>query len=470
MEGSTQGYQRYRVLWPLVPAMAMVMIDFTIVSISATTIQHDVHLSETGEQWLVTAYALSTAAFVALGGRLGDVFGHRRIVVAGIVLFAVSSMLCGLVPDTGIAETWLIVFRVLQGVGGGLLIPSATVLVLDAFPPEDRGKGLSVFFIVAGLFTAIGPVAGAYLTEFWTWRAIFWINVPVAILALAEMARVHLADTKHPSRIDIRGAVLIVAGMGLSVLGIQQSTVWGWGDPATIGSIAAGILILIAFVLVERNTEDPLIDVRAMAANRPFAVDNILTFLVFGPWLGVFFFGSIYFQLAVGQQPTEAGFSILTMFYSFFVAARISGIWMDKYGAKVPVVRGFLIGTIGLIVWAQQLDGLSRSATLWGMLITGAGFGLVFSPLNADALNRLPDSMRGQGSGVTQTFRNFGSAIGMAVMGTIIASDTVVNGPAAPKDFASAMETAFYVGAGMLAVGFLVAKFLMPGGRQQDIE
>jgi MFS family permease len=152
--------------------MAMVMIDFTIVSISATTIQRDVHLTETGEQWLVTAYALATAAFVALGGRLGDIFGHRRIVVIGVILFAVSSLLCGLVPDTGAAEAWLIVCRSIQGAAGGLLIPSATVLVLDAFSPKERGRGLSVFFIVAGLFTAIGPIAGAYLTQFWTWRAI----------------------------------------------------------------------------------------------------------------------------------------------------------------------------------------------------------------------------------------------------------------------------------------------------------
>ena len=463
-------HQRYRVFWPLVPAVAMVMIDFTIVSISATTIQRDVGLSETGEQWLVTAYALSTAAFVALGGRLGDVFGHKRIVVVGIILFAVSSLLCGLVPDTGIAETWLIFFRVLQGVGGGLMIPSATVLVLDAFPPRERGKGLAVFFIVAGLFTAIGPVAGAYLTQFWTWRAIFWINVPVALLALIEMRRVTIADTKHPAPIDIRGAVLIVAGMGLAVLGIQQSTVWGWGSVATIGSIVAGLALLGAFVAVERRAEAPLIDVDAMLANRAFALDNVLTFLVFAPWLAVFFFGSVYFQVAVGQAPTEAGFSILTMFYSFFVAARIGGSWMDSHGAKMPVARGFLIATIGMIVWAQELSGLSRSDTLWGMLITGAGFGLVFSPLNADALNRLPDKIRGQGSGITQTFRNFGSAVGMAIMGTIIASDTVVTGPAVGKDFASAMETAWYVGAGFLAVGFLLSHFLMEGGKQEDIE
>jgi EmrB/QacA subfamily drug resistance transporter len=463
-------HQRFKVFWPLVPAVAMVMIDFTIVSISATTIQRDVGLSETGQQWLVTAYALSTAAFVALGGRLGDVFGHKRIVVVGIILFATSSLLCGLVPDTGIAETWLIVFRVLQGVGGGLMIPSATVLVLDAFPPRERGKGLAVFFIVAGLFTAIGPVAGAYLTQFWTWRAIFWINVPVALLALTEMRRVAIADTKHPAPIDVRGAVLIVAGMGLAVLGIQQSTVWGWGSIATIGSIVAGLALLGAFVAVERRAEAPLIDVDAMVANRAFALDNVLTFLVFAPWLAVFFFGSVYFQVAVGQAPTEAGFSILTMFYSFFIAARLGGSWMDSHGAKMPVARGFLLATIGMIVWAQELSGLSRSDTLWGMLITGAGFGLVFSPLNADALNRLPDKIRGQGSGITQTFRNFGSAVGMAIMGTIIASDTTVTGPAVAKDFASAMETAWYVGAGFLALGFLLSHFLMEGGKQADIE
>ena len=450
--------------------MAMVMIDFTIVSISATTIQRDVHLTETGQQWLVTAYALATAAFVALGGRLGDISGHRRIVVIGIILFAVSSMLCGLVPDTGIAESWLIVFRSIQGAAGGLLIPSATVLVLDAFPPAERGKGLAVFFIVAGLFTAIGPIAGAYLTEYWTWRAIFWINVPVAMLALGELYFAKLNDVKNPARIDVLGAVLIVAGMALTVLGIQQSTVWGWGDVRTLGSIILGVVILIAFVRTELRTESPLIDVRAMVANRPFAVDNILTFLIFGPWLAVFFFGSIYFQVAVHQAPTEAGFSILTMFYSFFVASRIGGAWMDKFGAKRPVALGFAAGAVGMILWASELDGLSRSATLAGMLVTGAGFGLVLSPLNADALNRLPDSMRGQGSGITQTFRNFGSALGMAVMGTIIASATDLTGAAGESDFLNAMQTAWYVGAGMLAAGWVITQLFMPGGTQQEIE
>ncbi|HEY0277095.1 MAG TPA: MFS transporter, partial [Solirubrobacterales bacterium] len=320
---------RFKVFWPLVPAVAMVMIDFTIVSISASTIQADLHLSETAVQWLVTAYALSTAAFVALGGRLGDILGHKKVVVAGVIIFAASSLMCGLVPDSsGITVPWLVLFRVLQGVGGGLMIPSATVLVLDAFPGNERGKGLSVFFIVAGLFTAIGPVAGSYLTQFWTWRAIFWINVPVALLSLWEFRNARMRDVKHPSKLDVRGAVLIVVGMALTVLGIQQSTEWGWGSPATLGSIIVGVLVLAYFFVVERKTEDPLIDVNALLANRPFAVDNLLTFLVFAPWLAVFFFGSVYFQVAVHQEPTQAGYSILTMFYSFFVAARVGGAWM----------------------------------------------------------------------------------------------------------------------------------------------
>jgi EmrB/QacA subfamily drug resistance transporter len=464
-------YQRYRVLWPLVPAMAMVMIDFTIVSISATTIQSDLHLSETAVQWLVTAYALSTAAFVALGGRLGDILGHRRICLTGVVLFAGASLMCGLVPDSaGVSVPWLIFFRVLQGIGGGLLIPSATVLVLDAFPGTERGKGLAIFFIVTGLFTAIGPIAGSYLTEFWTWRAIFWINVPVALLALIEFRFAKLNDVKHPSQLDVRGAVLIVIGMSLTVLGIQQSTVWGWENPATVLSIIAGLAVLAFFVAVERKTEDPLIDVNAMIANRPFAVDNLLTFLIFGPWLAVFFFGSEYFQVAVGQEPTQAGFSILTMFYSFFVASRIGGGWMDKYGAKKPVSIGFLLGTIGMIVWAGELSELSSSGTLVGMLLTGAGFGLTFSPLNTDALNRLPDSMRGQGSGVIQTFRNFGSAVGMAIMGSIVAGATDLTGAAGPGNFAAAMETAFYVGAAMLGIGYIATRVLMPDGKQEGIE
>jgi MFS family permease len=397
-----------------------------------------------------------------------DLGGHHSTCIAGIVIFAGASLFCGLVPDGSISTAWLVVFRLIQGVGAGLLIPSATVLVLDAFPSEERGKGLAVFFIVAGLFTAIGPIAGSYLTQYWTWRAIFWINVAVAAFALLEFRFAKLPNVKRPAKLDVQGAVLLVTGMGLTVLGIQESTEWGWDSPATIGSIVVGLL----FVAYERRPDNsnPLIDVNALIANRPFAIDNLLTMLAFGPWLAVFSFGSLYFQVAVGQEPTQAGFSILTMFYTLFIAARVGGGWMDKFGPKKPVVFGFLLGAIGMVVWGGELSELSHSATLAGMLLTGAGFGLIFSPLDTDALNRLPDSMRGQGSGVVQTFRNFGSAVGMAIMGTIVAGATDLTGAEGPGNFAAAMEKAWYVGAGMLAVGWIIANKFMPEGKQEGIE
>jgi EmrB/QacA subfamily drug resistance transporter len=461
-------YQRWRVLWPLVPAMAMVMIDFTIVSISVTTIQRDLHLSATAAQWTVTAYALSTAAFIALGGRLGDIIGHKRIVAIGIVLFAGASTVCGLTPDTGAAEPWLITCRVLQGIGGALLIPSTTVLVLNSFPPEERGKGLAVFFIVAGLFTAVGPIAGSYLTQYWTWRAIFWINVPVALLSLTEFAFIKLKDVKHPARIDWIGAALLVAGMGFLVLGLQESNAWGWDSIATIGSIVLGLVILALFVAFERRAQNPLISIQAFIENRPFAVDNVLTLFLFFTWLAVFFFGSIYFQVSVGQEPTQAGFSILTMFYSFFIASRIGGGMFDKVGAKHPVTLGLAAITVGLWLWGSELSELSHSATLAGMLVTGAGFGLAMSALNTDALNRAPAEIRGEASGIIQTFRNFGSALGVAILGTIVLGAL---GPhTTPESFADALETAFYVGAGVMAVAFVIARVFMPGGKQTDVE
>jgi EmrB/QacA subfamily drug resistance transporter len=506
------GYSRYRILWPLVPAMAMVMIDFTIVSISVTTIQSDLHLSATAAQWTVTAYALATAMFVALGGKLGDVLGHKRIVVIGVVLFAGASLLCGLTPDgRAISEAWLIAFRGLEGVGGALLIPSTTVLVLNSFPPEERGKGLSLFFIVAGLFTAIGPIAGSYLTEYWTWRAIFWINIPVAIFALSEMARASIPDVKHPAKIDLAGTFLIVAGMGLAVLGIQQSTVWGWGSFATLGSIAAGLVLLAVLVVVELRADEPLIDVRSMARNRAFSVDNAVIFLFFTAWLAIFLFGSMYFQISAGQPPSQAGFSILTVFYPFFVTSRIGGVLMDKVGSKLPVVLGLAATAAGLALWAYELPELTHSATLPGMLLTGAGLGLVMSPINTDALNRVGEAMRGQASGIVQTTRNFGSAVGVAALGTILLlvqqdktpalleeagvppatadqiTDSIMSGtPSAGGDvtdpaahaiadaigegFAESLQVAFYASAGIAAAAFLLALFLMAGGRQVGVE
>jgi fucose permease len=229
-----------------------------------------------------------------------------------------------------------------------------------------------------------------------------------------------------------------------------------------------GLLILVLFVLFERRVEQPLISIQAFVDNRPFAVDNVLTLFLFFTWLAVFFFGSIYFQVSVGQEPTQAGFSILTMFYSFFIASRIGGGMYDKVGAKQPVTLGLAAIAVGLWLWATELSSLSHSGTLAGMLVTGAGFGLAMSALNTDALNRAPEEIRGEASGIIQTFRNFGSALGMAILGTIVLGAL---GPhTTPSGFADALDTAFKVGAVVMAVSFVIARAFMPGGRQADVE
>ena len=211
-------------------AVAMMFIDQTIVALAIPDLQKDLSLSSTGAQWIVNGYLLSLAALFALGGKLSDVLGHRRMVVIGVTGFAVCSALCGATPTGSIGETWMIVFRVLQGAFAALMFPAALGIVVSAFPLAERGRALAAFFGITGALTAVGPLAGGYLTE-WTWRAIFWINIPVAIIALILTAKAKPAETRQPGRIDYRAAVLISAGMGFVVLGLQQAGRLGLDGP-----------------------------------------------------------------------------------------------------------------------------------------------------------------------------------------------------------------------------------------------
>src|ERR1700709_2349766 len=234
------------ILAAMIFAVSMTFIDQTIVAISLPTIQGDVHLSTTGSQWIINGCLLSLSALFAFGGRLADIAGHRKMVVLGTIIFATSSALCGATPTGSLAETWLIVFRIIQGAGAAIMFPAALAIVLEAFPVAERGRAMAIFFGIAGGLTSIGPIAGGYLTE-WTWRSIFWINIPVALIALFLTWKAKPAENPHESKIDYKGAVLVSAGMGLLVLGLQQSAVWGWGDVKTWISIVAGVAILVWF-------------------------------------------------------------------------------------------------------------------------------------------------------------------------------------------------------------------------------
>ena len=293
------GRSRSLILTSMIFAVAMTFIDQTIVSIAAPTVQHALGLSSSGMQWAINAYLLALAALFAFGGRLADTVGHRRMVVLGVIIFAGSSVLCGLTPSGAAAEAWLVAFRALQGAGGAIMFPAALAIVVQTCDLHSRGRALAQFFGIAGGLTAIGPIAGGYLLE-WTWRAIFWINIPVALIALALIAISKPATEHRPAPMDYRGLALIIGGVGLSVFGFQQSALWGWGNPAIWASIAVGVVLLIVFFAVERRTASPLINVRIFN-NQAFLVENIILGIAMMAFIPVFFFASIFGQIALAE-------------------------------------------------------------------------------------------------------------------------------------------------------------------------
>ena len=499
----TGGRSKSLILTAMIFAVAMTFIDQTIVSIAAPTIQHNLGLSSSGMQWAINAYLLALAAFFAFGGRLADTAGHRKMVVLGVIIFAGASALCGATPRGGAAEAWLVAFRAVQGLGGAIMFPAAIAIVVATFDLHSRGRALALFFGIAGGLTAIGPIAGGYLIQ-WTWRAIFWINIPVALIALALIAISKPVTDHRPAPMDYRGLALIVAGVGLSVFGLQQSAIWGWGNPAIGVCIAAGIVILAVFVAVERRTASPLINVHIFA-NRTFTVENVILGIAMMAFIPVFFFASLYGQIALAEKATTASLLILYFFLGFVVCAQIGGRMLDRIGARRPVVLGCALAAVGFALWAGRATDLHVGAQVIYIVMAGAGMGLMLGQANTDAINRAARFSYGEATGITQTVRNYGASLGFAVLGTIlisafrsrIASSLTTRGLPAPAasaqaakiaqlqggsgnvgsipqfiraDFAGATRDVLYVMAVIMAVAGVVALLGLNRGVQEDTQ
>jgi EmrB/QacA subfamily drug resistance transporter len=496
------------ILAAMIFAVSMTFIDQTIVAIAIPTIQDDLSLSATGVQWIINGYLLSLSALFAFGGRLADIAGHRKMVVLGVVIFAVASALCGATPDSSIDETWFIVFRVIQGAGAAIMFPAALAIVLNAFPVRERGRAMAIFFAVAGGLTSIGPLAGGYLVEI-TWRAIFWVNIPVAIIALILIWKSKPDDEKHPAPLDYNGTALITLGMGLSVLALQQSSVWGWGSAKTWICLAVGMAILAAFVRYELGVENPLLRL-SVFRDKAFTIDNVVLFFLMIAFVPLFFFASMYAQISLGESASETGLYLLIFFAGFATASQWGGKMLDKVGARRPMVLGCAVAAIGFFLWGRSLTELSVSDQWYYIVIAGAGVGLVLSPANTDALNRVSRDRYGEATGITQTVRNFGSSLGLAVLGSILIlenrsnleatadengfpkqvgkeiADQISQGTGAgespehlpakvqkvvdaiPHDFAMASRTVFYGMAAAMVVAFVVSLVAMPGGKVEE--
>ena len=493
---------RNLVLAAMIFAVSMMFIDQTIVSIAAPNIQEELGLTATGVQWAINAYLLSLAAFFAFGGRLADTVGHRRMVTLGVLVFAGASAMCGVTPKGSIAEAWLVTFRAVQGFGGAIMFPAALAIVVQTFSLHERGKALALFFGIAGGLTAVGPALGGFLTQ-WTWRAIFWVNIPVAAIALVLIALSRPVTDHKPARMDYRGLVVLAAGVALSIAGFQQSATWGWTDPRTIAFVVVGAALLVVFFLLERQTESPLINVRIFRI-RPFFVENLVlgtSNLVFIP---IFFFASEYSQLSLGKSASAASLVLLYFFLGFVVAAQIGGRMLDRVGAKRPVVVGCTLAAVGFWLWGKKVTGLDSGAQIPFVILSGAGMGFMLGPASTDAVNRASRLSYGEATGITQTVRNYAASLGLAILGSLLVSQLhgrlttslttqglshdqaaaeaskiaeFHGGAGAGKipdfvklDFAHATQTVFYVMAGIMAVAAVVALFGLKRGVQEETE
>ncbi len=490
------------VLAAMVFAVAMTFIDQTIVAIAIPKLQKDLSLSATGSQWIINGYLLALSALFAFGGKLGDVLGRRRMVVIGVIGFAVASACCGFTPTGSLAEGWIIVFRVIQGATAALMFPAAVGIVVASFPLRERGRAMAIFFGISGGLTAIGPITGGYLTQ-WTWRAIFWINIPVAIIALLLIWKSRPDNEIRPTKLDYRGTVLITGAMGLTVLGFQQSATWGWSSAATWVCIVAGLLLMVAFVAWELRTPEPLLRLQIFR-DRGFAVENIVLGLMSVVFVPFFFFASIYAQVSLGESASNAGLYIMYFFIGFVILAQVGGRILDKRGARPAVVLGSAIAAVGFYLLAGKLTDLSLPAQRIYVVIAGGGLGLMLGVASTDAVNRASSSSYSEVTGITQTARNFGASLGLAVLGAILISKDETNISAAltkhgvPSTvahkiatsfsssaassgasskhaaslvhdvqiaFAHSTQTVFYIMAGVMAVTFLIAVRRLPPGR-----
>ena len=495
---ATGGRSKNLVLTAMIFAVSMTFIDQTIVSIAVPEIQRELGLTSTGVQWAVNAYLLSVAALFALGGRLADTIGPRRMVTIGVIIFAGASTLCGLTPKGSLAEAWLIVLRVIQGAGGAVMFPAALAIVVQTFPLRERGKALAAFFGIAGGLTALGPLLGGFLTE-WTWRAIFWVNIPVAIVALILIAWSKPVSVHQPARLDYRCSLLIAAGIALSVLGFQQSQVWGWTNPATGLCIAAGLGLLVVFYVVEIRTPSPLMQM-SMFRIRPFLVENIVLGVATLAFVPVFFFAKPV--RAAGAGPVVlAGEPVPAV-----LLHRVRRGGADRRPDAGPDRRQ-AAGGPGLRAGRGRLLALGREGDrpqLWYVILAGGGMGLMLGPASTDAVNRAWRYSYGEATGITQTVRNYAASLGLAILGTLLVSQLrsqvtssltsrgvpatrgrprgrrhlAVPGQNARSaassphfirlDFAAASRTVFYAMAIFLAVAAIVALAGLRGGGQEQ--
>ncbi|HYC81174.1 MAG TPA: MFS transporter [Solirubrobacterales bacterium] len=397
-------------------ALFMIMLDNTVVNVALPSIQNDLGASISGLEWTVNGYTLSFAVLLATGGRLGDIFGRRRMFLAGVVIFALSSATAGLAPD----ETSLVVSRIVQGVGAALMMPGTLSIITDAFPAHERGKAMGTWAGVSALALAIGPVLGGFLTENVSWRAIFYINIPVAIGAVAAtlFAVRESRDTSVGRDVDYPGVGVLTVGLTALVLALVEGNSWGWGSPQVLGLIALALVALPAFVFVENRVKAPMVQFDLLA-DRNFLGAIVVAMIISFAMLGVFFFLALYMQDILHYSPLEAGVRFLPSTLMIVFVAPVAGRLADRFGPRWLIAGGLLLVAASLFTFSGIAVDSGYLDLLPGFMLLGIGIAMTMSPMTSAAMNAVPVQKAGIASGVLSMFRMVGGSLGIAVTGAI---------------------------------------------------
>jgi EmrB/QacA subfamily drug resistance transporter len=437
--------------WTLVAVafgLFMIMLDNTIVNVALPSIQRDLHMSISSLEWIVTAYALTFAALLITGGKLGDLYGRRRIFIVGLVVFTLSSLACGLAPSAG----WLIGARTAQGVGAALMNPATLSIITATFPPRQRGQAIGIWAGVSAMALAIGPLLGGLIVDNINWNWIFFVNVPVGALGVVA-SRIFIdesRDTSLEQSIDLPG--LATSGLALFALsyGLIEGNQKGWASAEILSFFIAAGVLFVAFVLLERHQRLPMLDLSLFRIGA-FTGANVVALLVSLGMFGVFFFVSLFIQNILGYSPTKAGATFLPMTLLIILVAPFAGKASDRVGSRWLMGGGMTIVGVSLLLYQRVGVNSDFWTLLPAMMLGGVGMALTMSPMSAAAMGAVPVDKAGVGSGVLNSFRQVGGSLGIALMGAILA--TYLHHPArsaaGAQDYVNGLHAALLVSAGI---------------------
>ncbi len=446
--------RRWLVLFALTGSLSMIFVDMTVTAVAGPSIGATLGMTEHGVSWIISSYLVTLAALMAIGGRLGDILGKRNAFLGGVAMFAAASVLCAMAPD---AAT-LYAGRILQAIAACLMQPASAALVIENFAPGERGKAMGIYIGISMSFFALGPVIGGVLTQHAGWRWVFYVNIPIALAAIALALIARPANRRSADRsFDIPSALLIATGLPLVIFALQgnskeeASNMLRLLEPKYLVMLGGGIMLTAIFVMRQLSARKPLIHL-ALFADRRLRANVLLIAIMQFAMASLIVQGSIYAKDVLLYDPQTAGMALMPMLVPVVFVARSAGKMYDRHGVR-PVARlGTLVATLGIATWGAGSIAVSYPIIATGMVLLGLGVAFIMSPANTDTLSSVSDDARGQVSGLMQTARQVGGAFGVA-FSAFVTGIASANG----ANLATSIGAAILASSAVSALGIVVA-------------